>query len=119
MQAHILLHLRQNTFGFQPHDKPRQVVLLRQANGLEDDGQERQAHVALHPRPQGTRSGMQALILVRAFGKLGKLLADAGREIGQAQGIGTIREALIGPEGAQHLGQVRFTRSVETTDPDP
>jgi len=46
------------------------------------------------------------------------MLEHAGGQFGQAARGGAVAELVVGPQRAQHLGQVRLTAAVEAGNPD-
>ena len=94
------------------------VVLLGQSLGLEHDAQKRQAHLVARTRPELACRSMQRAVAFALSAELLEVLEHAGGQFGQAARSGAVAELVVGPQRAQHLGQVRLTAAVEAGNPD-
>ena len=93
--------------------------MLRQALGLEDDAQQGQTHFVAGTRPELACGSMQGAMALALGAELLQLFEHACGELGQAASGGTIGELVVGPQCAQHLGQVRLAAAVKARNPDP
>ena len=107
-----------DAFMPEPHDEAGHRVLLRQANGFEDDAQERQADTAARTGSQGAGGGVQAAMALGLGAQFFQAVPDGLRQIGNTTGGGPILEDRVAPQGTEHFDEVRFTRAVKTADPN-
>ena len=115
----LRLHRGQDAFPRHPQDKLRLVVLLGQPFRLEHDAQQRQTNLVSSTSPKLASGGVQGAVAPTLHAEFLEVLEDAGGELGKAAGRGTVGELIVGPERAQHLGQVRLAAAEEAGNPDP
>src|SRR5690606_12623362 len=60
---------------------------------------------------------MQAAIATRLNAQFFECVCNVLRQVGNMARGKAVRESLVDPEGAQHLGHVRLTRTEEAADP--
>ncbi len=94
---------------FQPEDKASLVVLLRQARRLEDDAQQCEAHVVVRTSTERAGCSMQAAIATRLNAQFFECVCNVLRQVSNMARGKAVRESLVDPQGAQHLGHVRLT----------
>ena len=110
-------YLIKNAFLLHPKNELRLVVLLGQALGLEHDTQQRQSHFVARTSAQLACGGMQSTVAPALRAELFEVLEHAGGQLGQTACGGAVGKLVIGPQRAQHLGQVRFTTTVKAGNP--
>ena len=107
-----------DAFMLEPHDKARHRVLLRQADGLEEDAQQGHAHgLVARAGAQRARRRMQTAVALRLGAEFLQLVAHALWQVRDAPRGGAVVEGAVDPECTQHLDQVRLARAVEAADP--
>ena len=96
----------------------RLVELFRQAFGFENDAQQCQANLVAGAGTQLACGSVQTAVALALNGEFFEWLRHCVRQPGQAAGGGTVGELVVGPQGAQHFGQVRFAAAVKARNPD-
>ena len=115
----LCLDRREDALTAHPQDELGLVVLLGQAFGLEHDTQKRQAHLVPCTRPELACRSMQRAVAFALGAELLQMLGHTGGQLCKAARGGAVGELIVGPERAQHLGQVRLTAAIEAGNPDP
>ena len=102
----------------QPQDEPGLGQVLGQAGSAQHQLDEGQAHVVHRAGAQRAGGGTQSAQRLGAVAQLGEHGADLGRQADQRARSGAVVEAVVLPQVAQHLDQVRLAAAEEATHPD-
>ena len=70
------------------------------------------------PGPEVAGGGVQPAVPLGRVREFLQEVLHAGRQLGQAPGLGPVRELEVGPEVLEHLDQVRLAGAEEAADPD-
>ena len=105
------------SFIAQPHLEAGTGVVARQSDRFEEDAQQGEPDAVLGLCPQVAGGGVQPTVALGRIREFFEEVFHAGRQLGQAPGLGTVRELEVGPEVLEHLDQMRLAGAEEAADP--